>query len=442
MDKKLMVVIRREYLERVRSKWFLASTLLVPVFFAGIMLIPAASAARARASATVSNITILDATSSGLGARIQGALATDSGPGASTAQLRTVTTAEIADAEAAALADVQARRIEGYLLLRDTVMLGGPAYYAGRNASSMGDVERLRTVVRQSVTGARLEAQGVQSAAVDSIVRMSVRLQAERIGDRGRGGSAATAMIGGMMLAMLLYMSILLHGQNVMRGVLEEKMNRVAEVVLSSVRPDTLLAGKVLGVGAVGLTQIVVWFAVGAAVMNFFLPLVLPPGVVQGMAPAGADAAAQSAITAAVSAVNLWLVLVVILYFLAGFIFYASLYAAAGAMVNSEQEAQQAAMPVILLMVGTIVFLNPVLMQPNGTLAVALSWLPFSSPIIMPMRVMLGSVPWYEVAGSLLIAFAGGAAVVWLAARIYRVGMLMYGKRPSMRELARWVRQA
>jgi ABC-2 type transport system permease protein len=111
-------------------------------------------------------------------------------------------------------------------------------------------------------------------------------------------------------------------------------------------------------------------------------------------------------------------------------------------MVNSEQEAQQAAMPVIMLLVITIIFLNPIMMSPSGTLAVVLSWLPFSSPIVMPTRLALGSVPMSHVIGSWVVSALGCMAAVWLAARIYRVGMLMYGKKPSMKELVKWIRYA
>ena len=129
-------------------------------------------------------------------------------------------------------------------------------------------------------------------------------------------------------------------------------------------------------------------------------------------------------------------------FFLTGFIFYASLYAAAGAMVNSEQEAQQAAMPVMMLLVLTILFLNPIMMNSNGTLAVVLSWLPFSSPIVMPTRMALGSVSITTVISSWLVSAMSCVLTVWLAARIYRVGMLMYGKKPSFAELVKWVRYA
>jgi ABC-2 type transport system permease protein len=225
-------------------------------------------------------------------------------------------------------------------------------------------------------------------------------------------------------------------------------MTRVAEVVLSSVKPDILLAGKVLGVGAVGLAQQVAWFALSAGVVYFFLPFITH-GMMSAAKPI-ADTAAIAASTGAapptsMAALGLFtipLAVTILAFFLTGFMFYASLFAAAGSMVNSEQEAQQAAMPVIMLLVVTIIFLNPIMMNSNGTLAVALSWLPFSSPIVMPMRMAMGGVPMTSVIGSWVVSALGCAVAIWLAARIYRVGMLMYGKKPSMGDLVKWVRSA
>jgi ABC-2 type transport system permease protein len=136
------------------------------------------------------------------------------------------------------------------------------------------------------------------------------------------------------------------------------------------------------------------------------------------------------------------LFVVVVLYFLLGFIFYASLLAAAGAMVNTEQDAQQAAMPVMYLLIGSWLFVNSVIVNPTGNIARVLSWLPFSSPLFMPMRMSLSPVGWPSVAGSLAVCALGCVFAVWLAARIYRVGMLMYGKKPSLREVAKWVKYA
>jgi len=206
------------------------------------------------------------------------------------------------------------------------------------------------------------------------------------------------------------------------------------------VKPETLLGGKVLGVGAVGLTQQVAWVGISIYLIQFVIPMVLK-GTPIATASAGA-AGGPSPIMAALGGLSVMLGVVALLYFLIGFAFYATLYAAAGSMVNSDQEAQQAAVPVMLFALSTWFLVNPVMLNPTGKLATVLSWLPWSSPIIMPMRMGLTSVSPISIVGSMSVAVIGTIGAVWLSARIYRVGMLMYGKKPSFAEVAKWIRYA
>jgi ABC-2 type transport system permease protein len=442
---KFLVVAKREYMERVRSRWFLVMTLLVPVLISALFLIPVYVSARAVGSSSARNIIILDATTAGLGQRVAALLKPDTTrPRRATLtpqpepQVRVVTPAELAAAENQATKEVmKPRGVVGYLVLDDTTLEGTRARYAGRNASAIAEQERVRTAVRQAVMMIRLEREGVRAQTIDQVSRLPMRMPAVRIDERGRGGSGQAGFFLGIGIGVLLLMSILFHGQTVMRGVLEEKTSRVAEVVISSVKPEMLLAGKVAGNGAVGLTQQLLWIGMSSWLITNFAPILLRGGALDADAAASITSSGLSfgGLTPALFAV-------VILYFLFGFIFYASLLAAAGAMVNSEQDAQQAAMPVMILIMGTWLFVNSVLLNPNGRIATVLSWLPFSSPIVMPMRMGLSSISWMSVAGSLAVCALGCVFAVWLAARIYRVGMLMYGKKPSLGELARWIRYA
>ena len=451
---KLFVVIKREFMERVRNKWFLIMTLLMPVIMAAMILLPAWMAIKSGGSDNLNRIIILDASGAGLGQSIFSNLKLDSAAARSAdslapsrPDLRIVTLSELKDAEDKSTTEVtKPHSYAGYLALTDSTLATGNARYAGRNASSIADMARLESALRQSIVTIKLGKEGVKPEVIAQVSRIRTDIDAERIGEKGKSGSAAAAIGVGFFLAFMLYMSIMLHGQNVLRGVLEEKMTRVAEVVISSVKPDTLLAGKVLGVGAVGLAQQVAWFALSAIVVYFFLPFVTH-GMMSAAKPvadtaAVAAAAAPPTSMAALGLFTIPLAVTVLAFFLTGFMFYASLFAAAGSMVNSEQEAQQAAMPVIMLLVVTIIFLNPIMMNSNGTLAVTLSWLPFSSPIVMPMRMAMGGVPMTHVIGSWIVSALGCAGAIWLAARIYRVGMLMYGKKPSMGELIKWIRYA
>jgi len=448
MDKKIFIVAKREYLERVRSRTFLLFTLLIPVFIAGVTMFPLYIAAKSGASTAIRHITILDATGTGLGDRIAKALMTDStiariSDDTVVTRVVNTTAAELPARERAAADEVKLpNHITGYLVLTDSALNGKSARYSGRNASTIGDMDKLRSIVRQEVMVSRLEREGVRKDIVNDLATSTFRLTSERLTERGRGGSGQAGIFAGISVGLLLFMSIVFHGQNVLRGVLEEKSSRVAEVVISSVKPESLLAGKVLGVGGVGLTQQAAWFAISAYLMNFLGPIIVKSATKGAVAAGSGSAAANAALGNSFGGMALSVIGVSLLFFVIGFVFYASLYAAAGSMVNSEQEAQQAAIPVMALLMSTWIMVNPVLVNPNSKLAIVLTWLPWSSPIMVPLRMGLTTVSPLVIAGSAIVAVLGSIAAVWLSARIYRVGMLMYGKKPSFAELAKWIRYA
>lgn len=442
---KFWVVAKREYLERVRSRWFVVMTLFVPVFITALFLIPAWVAGRAAAGGSSLNIVILDATGTGLGNRVAELLKNDTTAArvgraavpSAEPRVRQLSAAELPAAEDSATREVmRPNSIAGYLVLDDSTISARRIRYAGRNASSIADMDKLRSAVRQAFTGVMLQREGVKPETIALISNLSLNMSQTRIDERGKRGSGQSAIFFGVGIGILLLMSIIFHGQNILRGVLEEKSTRVAEVVISSIKPEMLLAGKVAGAGGVGLTQQVLWIAITGYLVTNLAPLALRS------AGAPIPAAGGSSLGLSFGGLTVGLFVVVVLYFLLGFIFYASLLAAAGSMVNTEQDAQQAAMPVMYLLIGSWLFVNSVVVNPTGTTAKVLSWLPFSSPIIMPMRMGLSTVPWLSVAGSLAVCALGCVFAVWLAARIYRVGMLMYGKKPSFKEVARWVKYA
>ena len=443
MANKVLVVAKREYLERVRSRAFVIMTLAIPLVMSAVILIPAYVAAKSGPSAEIRRVRILDATGAGVGDRIAQIIRSDSSIADSVKGpfVVALSSSELKRAEDDAVAEVmKPNSISGYLVLDDSTMVNNRARYAGRNATALSDMERLRNAVRQSVMITRLEHEGVNKTTIDQVAKSSFQMSSEKLTEKGRGGSGVAGLFAGIIIGVMLFMSIIIHGQNVMRGVLEEKTTRVAEIVISSIKPESLLAGKVIGVGAVGLTQILAWISLGGYVTSFFGPIVMKA------AGAGASAVGGGAATAplagAFGGVPFGVMGASLAYFLVGFVFYSTLYAAVGSMVNSEQEAQQAATPVMLLLMSGWIFFNPVLINPNSNLAVVLSWLPWTSPIIMPLRMGLTAVAPAMVAGSLVVAMLGSLAAVWLAARIYRVGMLMYGKKPSFAELAKWIRYA
>lgn len=442
--RKLGVVFRREYLERVRSKWFLVGTLLGPVFLGVIMVLPTYISMKQRPGNDLTNVIVLDATGTGLGARVGAALAKRF-PAAPAPQVQVVSPALLSAAEDSAVNAVIRKDINGFIILDSNTVANRSVRYAGRNASSISDVQALMSSVKQQVLAQRLEHEGLNVARVNALTAEKLETKIEKIGSKGReGGSGMGNLAFGYIVAFLLYLMIVIYGQNILRGVMEEKTTRVAEVVVSSVSTDTLLAGKVLGVGLVAITQVLVWVALTLG-MLFYLGPILFAKMGGGATSAAATAATARGLPtdAVLSALPTPGTAVVILcYFVLGFIFYAALFAAVGAMVSSQEDVQQASMPVMLMLISSIIFMQPILLNPGSALSRTMSLIPFSAPILMPLRMSLVSVPWYELVASLGGVVVACVAAIWLSARIYRVGLLMYGKRPSFAELARWVRYA
>jgi len=423
---KLWVITAREYLERVRTRWFLFSTVFGPVFFAALMILPAIVARRTKASEDVSRIVVLDVTGRELGHRIADGLSVGMTGDTARTRVQELRADQLAPAESTATRAIVRGELTGYLVLDSAALDGRRVRYAGRNASAEADMEMIRRVVRESVMETRLEMAGVGPDQSAALVRTQLEFELERITDRGRGGSAKVSVAFALIIVVMLYMALMLYGQAVLRGVMEEKQTRVAEVVVSSVEPWRLLAGKVIGVGAVGLTQLAVWISSAILLLRYRGPILARFG------------ASEMSFTPPDVTVGMGLML--LLFFVAGYVFYSALFAAVGAMVSTEQEAQQALMPIILLLVSSFVFFQPILSNPTSGLAQTLSWLPFSAPIVMPLRMAVIPVAGWEVAVALTSVAAGSYIAVWIAARIYRTGMLMYVKRPTMRELARWLR--
>ncbi len=243
-----------------------------------------------------------------------------------------------------------------------------------------------------------------------------------RLSEEGEREDEGTGILLAIVLLMILYTSILMWGQVVMGGVIEEKSSRVIEVVASGVPPTQLLAGKLLGVGAAGLTQFLVW---SLSLLGISL------------ATAGPMAAGLP-----IPEIRPLVLVSFVVFFLLGYAFYASLYAAIGAAVNTMQEAQNFIFPVIIPLILGLVCFPVILESPDSSLAVALSLIPFLTPLLMFLRIVILTPPWWQIALSLALMGLAIWGVLWVAGRIYRVGILMYGKKPTFPELVRWVRHA
>jgi ABC-2 type transport system permease protein len=255
---------------------------------------------------------------------------------------------------------------------------------------------------------------------------MPVNLQMQHTTGEAGGSSGMGVFFLGYALMFILYIAILLYGVAVMRSVVQEKTSRVIELLVATTKPRSLMAGKILGVGAVGLLQLSIWLIAGLVMMTY------RDGVLGmfGVHDAGS----------ALPPLAIDQVAVALLNFVGGYFFYSSMYAAVGAMVSSEQEAQQAQAPVMMLVMIPMLCMQLVANDPRGSTAAIMTLVPFSSPILMPMRYLLGGATFTDVLLSAGILFASTYLVVRAAAKIYRVGILLHGKRPNLKELVRWLR--
>ncbi len=420
-----LVVARREFLERVRSIWFIVVTLLGPLGMAALIVVPAWLSARSVEKGI--RIDVIDQTQRGdMVKRINDGL----GP---LSKIVVIKSAPDAATEAVMLSRIRARTIDGWLefpsdTLAKNPLLAGEIIYRGANATNLQLLNLIRTLVQRAVQRIRAEDAGIDPAKL-AIITAPIKFGSLHTTGSSKARSAAGTFAIGYAVMLILYMAILLYAVNVMRSVVMEKTSRVVEVMISSVKPRALMLGKIIGVGGAGLFQLSIWMAIAALLIRY-------REAVLGLF--GVDGAGAIQIPS-VSFVAFTLILV---YFVLGYFFYAALYAAIGAMVNSEQEAQQVQMPVVILLIVPVMCVQLVANDPRGGVAEVLTMIPFSSAVLMPMRYLLGGASAASVATSLAILLLSTAAAVFVAARIYRVGILMYGKRPSLREIARWIRHA
>lgn len=429
---KIWIVLKSEYLRRVRSKGFIITTLLLPlalVVFLAVIVFLTASAFEDEEAKTIA---VVDET----GLLMERLVAAPS---------------ERYRFEAATLpedslrAAVIAGRYSGYLVLPAGLVAGEGAatYYARESGGSIFE-DRLDALVEGAVEGQRLLEANVAPEVLERL-NQNVPLRTVKLTEEGEeAGNTAIFAVLGFGMGFLIFMMMVIYGSVVMQGVIDEKSSRVVEVIVSSVRPFHLMMGKVLGIGAMGLTQMVAWSALmmGATLLaGPLLVLFLDPG--QMNLPDTADTEQiLAAANITIPAISPWLFVWFVLFFLLGYLLYASIYAAVGSLVESQQESQSLLFPLLLPVLIAMYTLVPQVESPHSALSVTLSLLPFTSPISMVVRMAVTDVPLWQVALSVLLLAGAFLGAVWLGARIYRVGILMHGKRPSLKEIVRMVRYA
>jgi ABC-2 type transport system permease protein len=410
--RRVLAVARREYLERVRSKAFVIGTVLGPLLLGGVMLGPSLLMSKQRGRAL--RVAVLDDTKR-VGASVVRALGEQRVAGQ--ARFEVVPTGAD-DGVDALQARVLAGGLDGLVHVQGQTVEAASAAYYGRNVSNIMDLQQVERAVAEAVTDERLASAGLPAERVRALTKPPA-FKTIQLTSQGAREDRREAFIVSAILLTLLYTSIAMWGSVVMSGVLEEKTNRVVEVVVSSISTWDLFVGKLVGVGAAGLTQFVAW---GVALSLLGL------------------AAAASGATAGTTVLGAGVLTSFVVYFLLGYFFYGALFAALGAAVSSPQEAQPLQFMVMMPLVSGLALFPVVLGNPDGPLAVALSMIPFFTPLLMFLRISAMTPPVWQIALSIASMLLGTAGAVWLGSRIYRVGILMHGKRPTFAEMWRWVR--
>ena len=408
-------VIRREYLQRVRSKWFIMVTLLAPIIMIAMIVIPTFIAARSDRSDR--DLLIVD----GSGVLYE-RLASDFEASGYTVAEEPWTVDVVTDLRQQA----SDGEIGGFLVLDDlTLETGEAVLYANERPSLIR-----RMTLRSAIASAALEYQLEQQGLDAGVMLAGGELRVEMLVDEGSDTDDPQFFVA-YTGTMFLYMVILIYAVSVMRATLEEKTSRIVEVIVSSMKPWHLMLGKILGVGAVSLTQIAVWLSMGALAVGAGIPMLIA---------ARPELANLDTVVAVLP--GLWLLILFVGLFLFGFFMYSGLYAAVGAMCSTDEEAQQAQFPVMMFLIIPILFVLQAIQEPLTPLVTWLSLFPLFSPVLMWARVAGGGVPGWQIGLSFVLMGATVIGVAWLAGRIYKVGILMAGKKPSLPELWRWVREA
>jgi ABC-2 type transport system permease protein len=414
---RVAAVARREYLERVRSKAFLVATVLGPLLMAALLIVPIVMAKR---PGKPLHIAILDDTGE-LGRPVAEALAGHVRDGQPRFLVEAAGEGGASEREARLKDDVRANRLDGYLRLTAEALATGTAVYYGRNVSNAIDIGLLQVTVSDTLVSRRLAGAGLDPARVTALLH-KVDLRTVRLTEGGEREDRGAAAVLSIVLMMILYTTLLMWGQAVATGVIEEKANRVVEVMVSSVSPDKLLAGKLLGIGAAGLTQLLVW-----------------AGSLSLASLGAARFAPHSSVMPEVTPV---VVVSFVVFFLLGYALYSALFAAVGSAVNTTQEVQSLAFPIFVPLILAVTLFPMVLQSPDSPLSTALSLVPFLTPLLMFLRITVLTPPLWQIALSVVLTTVTVVLVLGMAARIYRVGILMYGKRPTLPEIVRWIDRA
>ena len=441
---KFLAVIKREYLQRVRTKFFIVSTVMGPVVLGLFAVFPVYIANMSFGGAT--RLAVIDQSGKVYDA-FQNALTTDDTEDVDSTDENTTSSpqtqrnarlgrqkfeTELVSLNGRTLEEakhdlnerVRANELDGYVIIPKDILGDGKPEFYGRSTGDIFTRETLADNLSRAVREQRLAENKIDQSVLREASRR-VTLVSTKISDRGEEKVSGSGFTLVFSFGLLIYVAVLLYGQTVLGAVIEEKETRIAEMLFSSMRSFPLMMGKLVGVSLVALTQLSIW-AIAFSVLAGF----------------GVSMAAARGVPSNIPRVPPMVLVYFLLFFLLGYFIYATVYALIGSMVTTVQEGGQLAIPVVLMLVAGFYFVFPIIRSPNSSLAFWASMFPFLAPITMMVRITTETPPAWQIILSLTIGFVTVVGLVWLASRIYRVGMLMYGKKATIPEVWRWVRQA
>lgn len=423
---KTLLVTGREYFTRVKKKSFLLTTILVPVVIIGFYMVIVALTLKG--SDSRQSVAVID----------KAELFTDK-PDVNSNQLEFVFINN--ETEASFISKYKSQGYDAFLYIPE-FHLDSPRNFVLHSPSPLGlsATFQVEDVVNNAVIQKRLKAQGIDPENYKKI-QSSVSIQNTIDTKSGsKRGMAGVAMAVSFACGILIYMMMIIYGTQVMRGVMEEKTNRIAEVMVSSVKPFQLMMGKILGIGAVGLTQFAIWIIL-LLLAQLALPLFFPDitSTITSAASEGVEISKAASIMEGLHALPLGKIIFLFLfYFLGGYLTYAALFAAIGSVVtDDQQDAQQLIFPVLMPIILGFVIMTNSMNDPNSSISVFGSLFPLTSPIVMMGRIT-SDLPWWELILSMALLVGCFLFFTWITAKIYRTGILMYGKKPSWKEMMRW----
>jgi ABC-2 type transport system permease protein len=420
---KILTIIKHEYLIKVRSKSFLIATILAPIALLLVSVLPAAITMLSMES-TSKKLAVLDESAYFGTLLVQSDTSRYYSTNETLAKLNK---------------DIKSESIDGYIFISKDFLKDGKAEIVTSGGGGIGFVADIENRLNNLLKEERIK-KFVSDPELAKIMEGGVNLSTKKTTEKGTQNDFAFVNVAiGYAIGFIIYFMMAIYGGMVMRGCIEEKANRIVEIIASSAKPFQIMMGKVIGIGAVGLTQMAIWGVLGLAILMAVGPML--------MTQMGANIPMSPGVSPSMGLLQLTSITFLdcigyIFFFLSGYFIYSTIYAAVGSMVDQEQDAQQFSLVVTIPLVIPILTIGTIIADPDSVISVVLSMIPFFSPVLMPVRMTVTAVPFWQMAGTILLSIGTFIVCTWFAGKIYKIGILKYGTIPTWKDLARWFKAA